>query len=108
MESINISQINSLSKQLEQLDAEIASLCQAGNLGQAKSKTDLYAQQMLADPTIQLLLTCDRTLSELMPGTVTRHMEFLQSNQQAEHTGHDVCDGVRQDYRKPRQWTVWP
>ena len=108
MEIIDVSENERLSKQLELFDAQIAILCQAGNYNQAKAKADLFAQQMLTDKTIQQWLACNRKLSELLSGKVAARMEFLQSDQQAEYTGPDVCDNLRQDSRKPRQWTIWP
>lgn len=108
METIDASQMERLSKQVELFDSEITILCQAGDRKQANAKADLFAQQMLADSSILQLLTCGQKLSERILGMVSERMDFLQTGGQSENRVPDVCGKPRGDFQKPRQWTVWP
>jgi len=97
-----------LSVQLERFDAEIVALCQAGDYGQARTKADAFARQMLADPAVEQWFACNHELSELVSGRVAVRMEFLQSDPQPVDMGQDVCRGLARGLSKPRQWTIWP
>lgn len=105
---IEVSEQKRLAEKLEQFDKRITALCREGNYGQARTKADAFARHMLANPTIQRWIACNRSLSELISGKVATRMEFLQSGQKEGDMEQNVCDDLVQNLPKPRQWTIWP
>lgn len=85
MSKIDKAQLKALERRQKKFDAEVKSLCDSGERGEAQEKALLFEKEMQKDPVVRAASKCSEIAKGMMPG-----MPF--TNQDVKSSGQHVCD----------------
>jgi len=68
MAQVDQAKLEVLGQRSDEVDAEIASLCQHGMRDEAQDRAIAYSKEMADDPVVQQMKKCSEIVAKVMPG----------------------------------------
>lgn len=102
VQAIDDKAIEQFSQHIDAFETEMAALCKAGQLEEARNTAIRFVHQVSTDATAQALIGCGQSINDWLGHELNTDKDQLSGKSRS------VCADYKEPIKRSRQWTVWP